>query len=862
MSPDTSAVDFVVDLTNCDREPIQFLGSIQPIGFLLCVSTDWLIQRVSANIADYAGQSVDALLGEPVEALLPQGTIHMLRGRLQLLASPDTPERIFNVDIFEDDRRFDVSLHISGQSIVIEVEPRAAETGNPGALIKTMITRVQKAETLANLHRECVRQLRAVTGFDRVMLYRFSADNSGHVVAEAARTGIGSFLDLHYPASDIPAQARTLYLRNPIRVIADIDAPGVPVLPLLDPSGKPLDLSLAGLRSVSPIHLEYLRNMCVGASMSVSVIIDGKLWGLFALHHYQPRVLGMELRAAVELFAQMVSLTIEGRLNKERRLAEEAARELHDRFISKIVASMPSADAMADFGEELRGIIACDGFVVWAKGEAKASGRCPGTDEIRQLARFLNRAGASRIYAADNLSAVHPPAEAYVDEAAGVLAIPISRAPRDYMLFFRQEIVQTVTWAGDPATKEKQIGPHGARLTPRKSFDAWKETVYGRSEPWSERDLKAAEALRVSILEILLRFNEETERQQGLATQRQELLIAELNHRVRNILSLIRAIVAQSKPGAKSVEDFARIISGRVQALARAHDQITTDSFQPVSLGSIVHTEVSAYIGNKASRVDVSGPRLVVEASAFSTLALVFHELVTNSAKYGALSDSRGSVAVSTMVDDHGSCHIVWRESGGPAVQAPTRRGFGSTIIERSIPHDLGGEAKLDYRLGGLVAEFILPPNTFRHEPDGATIQQTGRAGEAANTMTDAPALSLDGLSGLIVEDNMIISLDAEQLMLDNGMRTVFTAASVADAERIIEEETIDVALLDVNLGPETSFPLVKPLNARGVPYVFVTGYGEKVELPAEAAGTTAIKKPFASDELIAALRNVLKDRS
>jgi two-component sensor histidine kinase/CheY-like chemotaxis protein len=330
-------------------------------------------------------------------------------------------------------------------------------------------------------------------------------------------------------------------------------------------------------------------------------------------------------------------------------------------------------------------------------------------------------------------------------------------------------------------------------------------------------------------------------------------LIAELNHRVRNILGLMRALVSQSRPGAKSIDDFAAIIGGRIQALARAHDQITSDSFSATSLEEIVRTEVSAYIGAKASRVHLTGPDIHVEARAFSTLALVFHEMVTNSAKYGALSDSLGSISVQWRIDEDGNCRIAWRESGGPPVVAPTRRGFGSTIIERAIPHDLQGEAELRYRLGGLEADFTLPAAMFHLvPPEQARLAATTK--EAARMATAANSSSLSGLTGLIVEDNMIISMDAEQLMLDNGMAQVFIAASVTEARKIIQRETLDVALLDVNLGSETSFPLVGDLKAKDVPFVFVTGYGENVDLPAEAGNARAIKKPFASDQLIEAL--------
>ncbi len=850
--------DHDVDLTNCDREPIQFLGRIQSFGFLVAASMDWLIERVSANISAFTPYEPDALLGEPLLSLFPEVSVHAIRGRLQILSSSDGVERLFGFDLFGDGRLFDVAIHVISSTLVVEAEPAARSAGiNPGALIKSMIARVQRTDGLDGLYRECVRQLRGITGFDRVMLYRFAATGAGAVVAESVRSGLGSFLGLNYPAADIPAQARRLYVQNQIRIIADVGATPIAVLPELDPYGRPLDLSLSVLRSVSPIHIEYLSNMGVSASMSISIVIDGKLWGLFALHHYAPRHLTMEIRSATELFGQMVSLIIEGRLYKEAKRIDEATRELHDRFVSKLVAASPSVEAVADFAEELREIIACDGFAVWAKGQERTHGVGLSREELQSLARFLNRAGSSRVYATDELSAHHAPAADYADRVAGVLAIPISRSPRDYILFFRREIVQTVTWAGDPKTKERMIGPNGARLTPRKSFEAWKETVLGKSLPWTESERKAGESLRVSILEVLLRFNEESERQQQLAAQRQELLIAELNHRVRNILSLIRALVVQSKPSARDVDGFARIIGGRIQALARAHDQITSEQFSSTSLHDIVRTEVLAYIGAKQDRVHLDGPLICVEAAAFSTLALVFHELVTNSAKYGALSDSSGSVHVIWRVDEDGSCGIDWIESGGPPVLAPTRRGFGSTIIERSIPHDLGGEARLDFRLGGLQGHFRLPPQVF-HLASAAAAPTHPIAKEAEPMPIQTGPEALQGLRALILEDNMIISLDAEQLLKDHGASEVHLAASVTEARKLLESHPLDFALLDVNLGSETSFALVPDLARRDIPFVFVTGYGERIELPESAVGAGAIKKPFDAQELVKAIAQAL----
>ncbi|KQT87920.1 HWE histidine kinase domain-containing protein [Aurantimonas sp. Leaf443] len=858
----TDPKDLPVDLSNCDREPIHLLGRIQNVGFLIAVSMDWMVQHVSANAGERFGRPSSDLPGEPLTSLLSERAIHAIRGRLQVLSNLEGSERIFDFDLFDTGERFDIAVHVSGDTVVIEAEPApSVPATNPAALVKSVMMRVQKTETLAKLYRECVRQLRAITGFDRVMLYRFAEDGSGNVIAESVRSGIDSFHGLNYPATDIPAQARALYVRNQIRSIADVEMPSIPIEPQYDAHGRPLDLSMSVLRSVSPIHVEYLRNMGVRASLSISIVIDGKLWGLFALHHYAPRHLPMELRSAAELFAQMISLVIEGRLFKERRQSEAETRVKHDRFIAKIVSSTGSIESIVDFAEDLRDLVACDGLAIYTRGRARTFGRCPTADELPGLARFLNRAASSKVFSTCELGAVHPPAQDYRDRAAGLLAIPISRSPRDYILFFRREIARTVTWAGNPSeAKELVPGPNGLRLTPRRSFEAWKETVYGQAEAWTESDLRAAEALRISILEVLLRFNEESERQQTLAAQRQELLIAELNHRVRNILSLIRALVTQSRAGARSIDDFSDIIAGRIQALARAHDQITNENFSSQPLDAIIQTEVQAYLGQKADRVLLDGPDVFVEAAAFSTLALVFHEMVTNSAKYGGLSDTRGSVHVTWRIDEDECCVIDWREEGGPPVAPPTRRGFGSTIIERSIPHDLGGEARLDFKLSGLTARFVLPPSSFT-----LVGQASPRAG-AAETDPDAPAPAagetpLAGLSALLVEDNLIISIDAEELLREKGVAKVFAATSVSDANGIIGRESLDVAILDVNLGAETSFPLTETLNAAGVPFVFVTGYGERIDFPPEAGAAEAVKKPFATGELIAALQRALARR-
>ncbi len=427
-----------------------------------------------------------------------------------------------------------------------------------------------------------------------------------------------------------------------------------------------------------------------------------------------------------------------------------------------------------------------------------------------------------------------------------MLAIPISRSPRDYIVFFRHEIARAVIWAGQPG-KVLVTGPSGPRLTLRKSFEAWREIVRGHSAPWTGAELGAAEALRVTLLEVVLHLTGITERERRTATLKQELLIAELNHRVRNILGLIRGLVAQSKTSAVDIDTFASVIGERVHALARAHDQITAKNWGPGSLAALIATEAGAYLGGGSDRVRANGPAVLLQPQAFSTVALVIHELMTNAAKHGALSGQRGQVTVEWTVDPDGNVALDWTEAGGPPVQPPTRRGFGSTIIERSIPHEIGGKATLDYAPAGLRARFSLPS----HYVVAGEVAATAQA--ATTVAVSAPPARLSG-SVLLVEDNMVIALDAEDMLLELGAARVSVASNVADALRLLELETPTFALLDVNLGHEASWPIATRLRELGVRHVFASGYGNGVNYPPEHRSTPSITKPYTSDSIARAV--------
>lgn len=843
------------DLADCAREPIHLLGRVQSFGCLVAASSDWIIQHASQNCAEVLGLALDAAIGERLDHQLPRAAFERLRARMQGLTLNGPATRLFGLDLLDDGRRFDVSIHHSGRSFAFEFE-RKTEEGPRDDLseVQPLIGRIarRRGEGLQAMAQEAARGLRALSGFARVKVYQFQRDGSGRVIAEARAPDQKSYLDLRFPASDIPAQARALYSRSLLRLIADVNDPGAAVVPAQDPHGAPLDLSMAVTRAVSPIHIEYLRNMQVGASMSVSIMEKGELWGLFACHHPDPLYLDYERRTAIELFGQLFAYELVQAQSDLERETQRAAQLVHDRMMSRLSDGSSLEAGFAALAEEVGAIIEHDGLVLFSDGAFHASGATPTEAEFLELAKFLNTAATSRVYASDNIAGRYPGGAAFAERAAGLLAMPISRSPRDYIVLFRREIAASVLWAGNPE-KAVELGPEGRRLTPRKSFDTWQQLVKGHCAAWTEAERQAAESFRITLLEVVLKLTDEANAERRRAEERQELLIAELNHRVRNILNLIRGLIAQSKTSAGSsalsVEDFTSSLEGRVHALARAHDQLTRKEWAPVSLRALVEVEAAAFVADRMSRVEVTGPDVLIVPEAFSTLALVVHELVTNSVKYGALSLPQGHVRLAMGRGADGALVLDWSETGGPLVRPPLRRGFGTTIIERSIPYEMQGRAEIQFRLSGVTAHFEIPA-AFLAAGSEALQPAAPAAPRAVAARLAGPAL--------VVEDALIIAMDAADMLGDLGASDVATASSVAEALRLVGSQPFAFALLDVNLGRESSLPVAQALAARGVPFALATGYGETEEVRSSYPPAPILQKPYTIEMVRAAVAQAL----
>ncbi|KZY54772.1 histidine kinase [Erythrobacter sp. HI0063] len=839
-----------VDLTNCDREPIHQIGAIQNFGALIAVTTDGMIAHRSANFADILSLSEPPEIGTQLSALFTPEAMSAIGRASGMLNDPESVERLFAVHLVGGKGPFDCAIHNTDGLTVIEFEPSASdEMDRQLRSLQPILRQLERSDDLLELCQQAADRLRDLLGFDRVMVYRFQSDESGAVIAESVEEGYDSFHGLRYPRTDIPQQARRLYLRNRFRIISDTLAEPVPIEPQIRAEGDPLDLSMSTLRAVSPIHIEYLINMGVRASLSISIVIDGKLWGLFACHHYAPKVLPYSLRTAAELFSELFSLTAERTIGKERASVQDAGRSLHDQLMRAIAGGEALVEALPTLRPIIKRAIPHDGISAYVDGEYRALGAAPDESEFMALMPALNSSATSRTIASDSLVKRIPAAAAFADRAVGALIIPVSRSPRDYVILWRRELKQTVTWAGNPE-KPVELGPNGARLTPRKSFEAWQQSVTGKSAEWTEVELGLVESLRVTLLEVILRVTDELATERAKAQRQQELLIAELNHRVRNILNLIRGLINQSRHEAINVDEFARLIGGRINALASAHDNITRENWSPASVTELIETEAEAYVSGKLDRISIVGDEALVSPEAYTVLALVIHEMMTNSAKYGSLCDKSGRLAVEIACDESGMT-ICWKETGGPPVRAPERRGFGSTIIEKSIPFELNGRAELDFKLSGVEAEFWIPGRFITHKGriDAASMAERARPNRKDTGMQGETIETLPSRV-LLVEDGMIIAMDTEETLRDLGVVEVTIAAKVSSALKELEAESYDLAVLDYNLGTESSEPVAAKLNELGVPFWLATGYGEMADRLEEIGALGVLTKPYGKDEL------------
>ena len=712
-----------MDLQACDREPIHIPGAIQPHGLL------FVVDPATLRILQFAGHP-QRMLGREAADLLNASVDHLLGTETSTLLRSLPPGRLsepiwVSSITMPDGQDFDVVAHERDGLLMLELEP----AGTPRATAAQMLSELRaigaELETMPDLRHLCEAAARAMgrfTGFDRVMIYAFLDDGSGAVVAEAKSDELPSFLNHRFPASDIPKQARALYVRNLVRVIPDVGYAPVPLLPPLCPAtGQPLDMSDCALRSVSPIHVQYLKNMGVAASMSVSIVRDGALWGLMAFHHTSPKPVPYEQREVCKYVGQTLAQQIRAQEEADSHAEVLRLNAAREELSTSLTHAGGIEAALLEHCLALPAMVPADGAAILFGDKIVRVGYAPAEPQVRILADWLLKATPPDPYATDTLSKHHEPAAAYTAVASGLLAAVVSREDPLVLLWFRAEQIETVNWAGNPH-KPVEPGETLGALTPRKSFALWQETVRGHSRPWSIAEVGAARALRQTVSDLrqqekLRELNVQLRRtlsdKEDLLAQK-DLLMREVNHRVQNSLQIVNSMLSlqaqqTSEPDVKARFDEAR---QQIMAVSMVHQRLwRSDQIQTVDFGTYLR-ELCAGLVESWGRawepqLRIHAAPVVLPTNEAVVLALVVTELLTNAVKY-AYGGDVGPIDV-TVKEQGRRAVLVTVADRGIGIRTDARQtGLGSRLTKALIAQ-LRGEIEVSSNAPGTRVTLTVP---------------------------------------------------------------------------------------------------------------------------------------------------------
>jgi light-regulated signal transduction histidine kinase (bacteriophytochrome) len=675
-----------VDLTECDREPIHVPGRVQPHGVLLVLrESDLNVLHASENAGALLGIPASQMIGWPVDRVIGASGAKAVRSRLSQESIEANPSYVGTITVPGQDGALHAIVHRFKSRLFLELEPALSREeitfGNLYSLVRTATGRLKGASSITDLCQIAADQIRQISGFDRVMIYQFAADWSGLVVAESKIEQWSSYLDLRFPASDIPKQARQLYLLNRLRLIVDVAAQPAPLVPPRDEhTHEPVDLSHALLRAVSPVHIEYLKNMGVGASMSISIVKDDRLWGLIAAHHRTARRLSYEVRAACEHLAEIAALQLAAKAYAQGADRRIALKAIQSRLLAQMAAYENFVDGLVRDPAELLALASAAGCAVLFEGALHLRGSTPSEAQVRELIDWLKaNHGDADIFHTDKLSADYPAAQEFKESASGILSIAISRFRGSYIVWFRPEVIDTVRWAGDPNKPLEANARDFQKLHPRRSFETWKQTVVGKSRPWSDEEIAAAGELREAVVGIILRKAEELASLNAeLRRSNRELeafsysVSHDLRAPFRHIFGFSDLLQKRASPSLdetsrryiKTIMDSAKYAGTLVDSLL-AFSQMSRTALKPqsIDMGELVGEVQAELMEDAAGRqIDWRISPLPVVFADLMMMKLVIRNLLSNAIKY---SRKRERAVIEIGCRDEGEMQLFWVRDNG-----------------------------------------------------------------------------------------------------------------------------------------------------------------------------------------------------